>query len=231
MRFPFGTTRRRGPLASLFLSVLVTAAIAGCVEQSTNPVVFDQILESTTVENKLLTPIQIFRNGAVLDTLPARTTRTYPLNRKGIFGHAWRIIAPLDANGRRAGIEPRDTFGLQYQVAVRYVVTNETHRTIFTPRIANLSFRDVRLTANRYEADEFVTSYVIPSNSVSSVTHAPYYYWNERSNVELTALGAGYRYFFSRLDTNFRGEPAIELESNSSQYDGSGVTRPLTIQN
>lgn len=202
-----------------------------CVQESPIPVAFDQELESVTFENQLLTPIIIFRDGAVLDTLSARTTRRYPINRKGLIRHAWRILAPRDGLGRVLGVEPYVDLGVQYEINAEHTISNTSaDRTLFTPRIANLTFDRVRLFYVNYrEQDEFLVNKVFDPSESSSIEHAAYYYWNTYSNVYLDNLDRPRIYEFSRNDTLFGGYPELDL-SNDSEYRGSGVTEAIIIQ-
>jgi hypothetical protein len=215
-------------IRSLLLVVAAGILLAGCIEQSTTPVVFDQVLESTTFDNRLLTPVVIFRDNAVLDTLPATTSKTYALGRKGVVTHAWQIIAPRDIYGLPAGIEPRVTIGVQYPVRATYTIDNDaiSGHTIFTPRIANLSQWNLRLTANYSESDQFATNYVIYSNSNTPLDHAPYYYWNSSSNVLLTATNGFGSYLIERSDTV---ESRRLVLDDASSFRGSGVSKPIFL--
>jgi hypothetical protein len=202
-------------------------AIVGCIDESPTPVVFDQELESTTFRNRLLTPVILFRNGDVLDTLAAQTTLTYPLGVKGVIMHSWRILAPLGNDARPAGIEPTVDIGIQYAINADYTIDNESvpGETIFTPRIGNFSSRDLRLTANYREDDQFATSLVIPRNTLSSLTHSPYFYWHSSSNIYLDDVAGPATYRFSR-DTS-DGERPLILDDSSRTYEGAGATLPL----
>ncbi|MEP7218838.1 MAG: hypothetical protein ABI876_07965, partial [Bacteroidota bacterium] len=153
------TLFRAIPLSALFLLL----AFTGCVEESSTIVTFDETLLSTTFDNKLLAPVAIYRDNAVLDTLPARTSRTYPINRKGPVRHAWMPIAPYDQFGSKAGVEPRTDLGVQYRLSASYTLDNGsvkdasgTSRTIFTPLVANYGFRDVRLIVNYQTNDQVI---------------------------------------------------------------------------
>jgi len=76
--------------------LLALALLAGCVEESSTIVTFDEVLESATFTNRLLAPVVIFRDGVPYDTLPARSTQLYPIGKKGVVRHAWQLIAPYD---------------------------------------------------------------------------------------------------------------------------------------
>jgi hypothetical protein len=208
------------PLALLFLG--------GCVQESPNVVTFDQVLESATFTNRLLTPVAIYRDGAVLDTLLAGSVRVFPINRKGAIRHGWRIIPPLGVNGLKAGIDPYVDLGVQYVIQADYTIDNASvpGRTIFTPRVINSTLWDLQLTANYGESDAFPTGYIFPRNTTSSFDHAPYFYWNSSSNVYLNAVGRGIFYVASRQDTS--QTTRLELD-DSYEYRGSGLTRPILI--
>ncbi|MDB5033608.1 MAG: hypothetical protein JWQ98_849 [Chlorobi bacterium] len=218
------------PLSALFLLL----AFTGCVEQSSNIVTFDETLISTTFDNKLLAPVAIYRDNVVLDTLPARTSRTYPINRKGPVKHAWMLIAPYDQLGNKAGIEPRTDLGVQYRLSSTYTLDNGsakdasgTSRTIFTPLVANYGFQDLRLIVNYQTNDQVITNYLIPRDASVQLTHAPYFYWNSESNVRLEEVAGFNYYMFTRRDTL----PGRSLELNSDyQYEGSGRTKALVVQ-
>jgi hypothetical protein len=203
---------------------VAAALLGGCVENSPTIATFDQELESTTFDNRLLTPIILYRDGNVLDTLPARDQRTYAIGRRGVIRHAWRILPPIDSRGRKAGIEPYVELGVQYRLNANYRLDDEAVPgwTIFTPRILNASPDNLRLIVNYHEDEEFNTDYYIRSNSNSSLTHAPYYYWHRSSNVILA--GGIYTYSFSRQDTNDFRRLRI---SDSSSVEGAGLTEPL----
>ncbi len=211
-------------LAFAFLAGLI---LIGCMEQSGTPVVFDQVLESTTFRNRLLSPVILFRNDEVLDTLEARTDITYPLGAKGVFRHQWRILAPPGRDSRPAGIEPTVDLSVQYAINAEYIIDNESvpGNTIFTPRVANLSNRDLRIIANYRETDEFRSSLVIPRNTNLSLTHSPYYYWHSSSNILLEDANGPGGYFFSQ-DT-LDGFGLLILDDSSRTYEGAGATLPL----
>ena len=215
------------PIPLLFL--LFT--LSSCVQESSIPVVFDQELESVTFENRLFSPIIIYRNGEVVDTLIARTEQRYPINRKGVIRHAWRILAPRDNGGRILGVEPYVELGVQYDINAHHTITNSSaDRTIFTPRIANLTPDRVRLFYVNYrERDEFLVNQVFSPNMNTSLSHAPYYYWHDESNVYLDNLDRPRVYEFSREDTLFSGEPELDL-TDDVEYRGGGLTEPIIIQ-
>lgn len=215
-------------MSSLLATLVIMLAVPGCVEESSIPVVFDQELNSVTFENRLFTPVAVFRDNVVLDTLPALHRRTYPIHRKGIIRHAWKIVPVLGENGRVAGIQPLVDLGTQFSIDAEYILTSNSvpGETIFTPRIANFSPFDLNLHANYREEDEFWTDYVIPRNGITNDVHAPYFYWHARSNVYLHALGASGGYLYSRLDT---GEYALELDA-TVYYRDAGATLPITVR-
>ncbi|KXK57183.1 MAG: hypothetical protein IPM61_03045 [Chlorobi bacterium] len=210
--------------------VVLGLAFAACMEESPNPVVFDQVLQSTTVRNRLLTPVIIFRNGAAIDTLEARTDRSYPLGQKGVFRHAWRILAPLGIDGKPAGIEPTGELGIQYAINAEYTIEYDDAPggTIFTPRIANLTGYDLNLTANYQESDEFRSTLVIPRNQNIPLTHSPYFYWNSNSNIVVDAIGGPGVYYFKRDTVGDHGTSRyLQIDDSTSSYKGAGVTMPL----
>lgn len=211
-----------------YLIVCGMALFSGCIDESPTPVVFDQVLQSTTFRNQLLTKVVLFRNGAVLDTLGAQTSRSYVLGKKGVFTHAWRIVAPLDNNHNPAGIEPYVDLNVQYAINAEYTINNESvpSETIFTPRIANLSVYDLRLTVNWNESDQFQTNFIIPRSSTTSLTNAPYYYWNSSSNVRLDGTNGPATYIFSRDSTQSARE--LRLDDSTSTFKGAGATIPVT---
>ena len=215
-------------LSSLIATLGIMLVLPGCVEESSIPVVFDQELNSATFENRLFTPIVVFRDNVVVDTLPALQRRIYPINRKGIIRHAWKILPALGENGRVAGIDPLVDLGTQFSIDAEYIITKNSvpGATIFTPRIANFSPFDLNIYANYRESDEFWTDYVIPRNGITDDVHAPYYYWHSRSNVYLNRLGSSGGYFYSRLDT---GEFALELDA-TAYYRDAGATLPITVR-
>lgn len=207
-----------------FAATAFAVLLGGCVDNSPTIATFDQELESTTFDNRLYAPVVLFRDNTVLDTLAARTQRTYALGRRGAVRHAWQIIAPIDSRGRKAGIEPRVELGVQYKLRGDYTIDYESvpGETIFTPRILNATQYDLRVTANYDEEDQFETQYYIRANSNSSLSNAPYYYWNQSSNVILS--GGVWTYAFSRSDTNSLRRLRI---SDSTEFRGSGLTEPL----
>lgn len=207
---------------------LTCGLLIGCVEESPTPVVFDQELKSITFDNRLFTPIVVYRDGLVLDTLRAEEIRTYPVNRRGIVRHAWSIVPPRGLTGRIAGIAPYVDLGIQYDIEARYTITHNSvpQGTIFTPRIANFSFYDLQLYANYRATDEFITDYVLRRNTITSDTHAPYFYWNFDSNIALDPLGAAGLIYFSRSDT---GMFELRLDTGP-RYGEAGATIPITIQ-
>lgn len=224
------TIRRRS--AHIFL-VLAMMSITGCVEESPTIVTFDVELESTTFTNRLLTPLVLYRDGTVLDTLPASQQRTYTIGRKGSVRHAWRIIAPLDRYGRKAGVEPYVDLGVQYALNASYRIDNEAleegiffGKTLFTPLIANYSPWPLRLIVNYQEDDQVITDYIIPRSIDSQLVHAPYFYWHSESNVRLESTTNWNYYFITRLDTNENRQ--LQLDDSPSA-DGTGRTIPITV--
>jgi len=212
------------------MACVVSAGFVSCMEESPNPVVFDQVLQSTTVRNRLLTPVIIFRNSAPIDTLPARTDRSYALGQKGVFRHAWRILAPIGIDGKPAGIEPTGELGIQYAINAEYTIENDDAPggTIFTPRVANLTGHDLNLTANYQEDDEFRSTLVIARNQNIQLTHSPYFYWNSSSNIVLDEIGGPGIYYFKRDTTGDGGRSRfLQIDDSTSSYNGAGLTMPL----
>jgi hypothetical protein len=217
------------PSYAISLSLFLSLGTIGCIEQSSTIVTFDTELQSTTFTNKLLAPLAIYRDGVVIDTLPAKSTRTYPLGRSGIVRHAWKLVTPLDRLGKKTGVEPYVDLGVQYLIVGDYTIDNESvpSKTLFTPMVANFSPWKLRLIANYEEDDQVYTDYLIPSDINLSLTRAPYFYWNASSNVRLesTTNRSDY-YFISRLDTNNTTNLRLDTQSN---YTGSGRTIPRTV--
>ncbi len=214
------------------LALLAIATLSGCVERSDTIVTFDEVLENTTFENRLLAPVVIYRDNAVLDTLPASTTRMYALGRRGPVLHAWKLVAPTDRFGKKAGVEPRIELGVQYELRARYTVDNslsgtgiDAGRTIFTPLVANFTQWPLRLIANYREEDQVITDYLIPRNIDSLLAFAPYFYWNSESNIRLESTTSSFVRFYSRLDTN---EYELRMD-NDSRYSGTGRSVPITV--
>lgn len=225
MKFLFAT-----PAA---LIALATGMLAGCVDEVATPAVFDVLLESTTFENRLRTPVAIIRDEVVIDTLAAGTARRYELGRRGPVRHAWQVIAPVDERGRKWSEEPRVSLGVQYQIDQRYQITaSGPEQSIFTPRIVNLTFRELRLIVNEGEDDQRITDYTIPPNSISALVHAPYFYWHSSSNVVLQDRNSSREYVFRRSDTTLgrRLELQESFLSGSDSLRGSGVTEPLEVR-
>jgi hypothetical protein len=215
------------------LLLLVTGSLlatAGCVNESPTVVVFDQELESVTFENKLFSPIRVFRDGSPLDTVPARSTKRYPINRKGIVRHSWSLMAPTDNTGRRLGVEPYIDLGIQYDIDAWHTITYKSPgREIFTPRVGNSTADNVKLFYVNYrESDEFLVNLEIPAGHFVNLQHAPYYYWNSESNVYVQNLDRPATYRFNRDDTTAFGDPELDL-SDSPEYDDAGVTIPLIV--
>jgi hypothetical protein len=227
------TTNRSAGARGWLLPLLLAVGIGGCVEESLTPAVFDVVLESTTFENRLRAPVIIFRDNVPIDTMPAGSSRTYPLGRKGAVRHVWQLIAPFGSDGRKAGEEPRGDLGVQYQVNQSYRITNSIPRTglsIFTPRVSNAHFStSFRLIANFEKDDQRITNYLIPPNSFTTLDSAPYFYWNSNSNVVLDAVSGFGDYQFSRSDT---GRWALRLDdgfSTQANLKDAGVTEILYV--
>lgn len=220
-------------LRTLLLPILPAAlavVVVGCVERSSTIVTFDEVLESTTFENRLLAPVVIFRDAVVLDTIPASSTRTYRLDRRGPVLHAWKLVAPTDRYGRKAGVEPRIELGVQYELNARYITDNELNgygpdagRTMFTPLVANFTQWPLRLIANYREEDQVVTDYIVPVNS--TIPEAPYYYWHLESNIRLESTVNSFTRDYSRQDS---GRYELRMD-NSSTYRGTGRTEPISV--
>jgi hypothetical protein len=219
----------------LYLCILALSGtlLAGCVEESSTIVSFDEVLESTTFENRLLAPVLLRRDGEVLDTIPASSVRTYTIGRKGPVRHSWKLIAPLDRYGNKAGIEPSIDLGVQYALNGRYTITNELEdgslfgsATIFTPLVANFSPYPIRLIVNYREEDQAITDYLIPRNIDSMLRHAPYFYWNSESNIRLESTVNNYVLMFFRSDTNEQTQLRLDTDSH---YRGTGRTVPIVV--
>lgn len=212
---------------TLAVALTLAFALAGCIDESSNPVVFDQLLESATFENLLVARVVIFRDGIPIDTLDARTTGTYPINRKGAITHAWKLIAPIDNTGDRAGVEPSQNLGVQYKVRATYTIDSDAldNKTLFTPRISNLTPYSLRITANYGTTDQFPTNYTIAANGNSSIVNAPYFYWHASSNIRLTDV-FGRSYQIDRDDSTTLGTLRLETDS---YYRGAGLTEPITV--
>ncbi len=210
--------------------VAVLTGLSGCIDESPLPVVFDQVLESTTFTNRLLAPVVLFRNGVVLDTLPRLTTRTYAIGEKGVFEHAWRLISPRSPSGAPYGEEPFVDLGIQYRIRDVVEIRNQAGgETLFTPRIFNATFFTIRLAwVNVDESDERFVGLPIFANESTSIDNAPYFYWNSSSNVVIDDV-TGFRVWIaSREDTNDWGDPQLEL-TDEVGFDGTGATEPLVI--
>jgi hypothetical protein len=216
------TLRSLGALAA-------TTFLAACIDESSTPVAFDQLLESTRFENRLLTRVIIFRDGIPIDTLNARQEGLYPIGRKGAVRHAWQILPPIDNSGNLAGEQPYEDVGVQYRVRAEYIIDSDalSEGTLFTPRIVNLTPYSLRITANYLTSEQFTTNYTVPANAVSSLTHAPYFYWIGSSNIRLTQNLTGRIYEISRDDSTSLGTLRLD---QSSQYDGAGLTEPIVVQ-
>jgi hypothetical protein len=209
--------------------------LVGCVEDSSTVVTFDTQLESVTFTNNLLAPIAIYRDGAPFDTIPARGFRTYRLDKKGPIRHGWKLIAPTDRFGRKAGIEPFVDLGVQYPLNASYTIDNESvtdgslfgEHTIFTPIVANATPWSLRLIVNYQREDQVYTDYLIPRSLDSQFAYAPYFYWNQSSNVRLESINSFDVYFYTREDT-LQGQ-TLEL-STSTSFKGSGATKTLVAE-
>jgi hypothetical protein len=218
----------------LAAAALLAVLLSACVEESATTVVFDQLLESTTFENRLLTQVIIFRDALPIDTLEARQIGYYPIGRKGAIRHAWQILAPIDNSGNPAGVEPYEDLGVQYRVRESYVIDEDalSDKSLFTPRIVNLTPYSLRITANYATSDPFSTNYTVPANAVvpnlaSPTPHAPYFYWHSSSNIRLTDTRLGRVYEVSRNDSTALGTLRLD---QSSLYEGSGLTEPIVVQ-
>lgn len=214
------------------LFVLLATAAVGCVEESSTIVTFDTELESTSFNNRLLAPVVLYRDAQVLDTLPARSSRFYPIGRKGPVSHSWRVIAPLDRSGNKAGVEPFVNLGVQYALAASYTIDNQigggplSGETIFTPLVANFSPWPLRLIVNYDEDNQAITDYIIPRSIDDQLSHSPYFYWHGRSNVRLESTTSWNYYFITRLDTN--EDRQLRLDETPGA-EGSGRTVPITV--
>lgn len=216
-----------------FIPIVVFASLLqlpGCLGESPNPVVFDQIIESTTFSNHLLSPVVLYRNGAILDTLPTRATRTYGIGEKGIFRHAWRLISPRSPFGNAYGVEPFVEAGIQYNINDQIDIANSANgRTLFTPRIINGSFGAIRLAwVNLREFDERFVGLTLFANESTSIDHAPYFYWNSSSNVYIDEVNGFRVWVASRDDTTSSGDPQLRFEEPGG-FGGSGLTNPLVV--
>ena len=226
-RIPLIPRKLRRAVALRALGACALAlSIGACIDSSPNAVVFDQLLESASFHNKLLTKVIVYRDDVPIDTMNAHDLRVYPINRKGAVRHAWRILAPIDNSGNRSGEQPYQDLGVQYRVRAEYTIDNDAldDGTLFTPRIANLSSHSLRITANYLQSDQRETNYIVGANSNSSLTHAPYFFWHNSSNIRLTSPIFGYSYQISRNDSNNIGQ--LRLDPG---HDGSGVTMPIVI--
>lgn len=220
--------------ARWLLLLLLAAPVGGCIEESPTPAVFDVLLESTKFDNRLRAPVAIFRDDVAIDTLPAGTTRVYPLNRKGAIRHGWRLIAPFGVDGRKAGEEPYANLGVQFRVNHEYRITNEnvggTGETIFTPRISNSLFSTaLRLGVNINREDQMLTSYIIQPNSFTNLDSAPYFYWNSNSNVVLYVVNGSGTYFYERDDTTSYRLRLNNGFSTPGNLEGAGVTEIIYV--
>lgn len=220
------------PIAFVAMSFALTLLV-GCVEQSDTVVTFDEVLESTTFENRLLAPVVLYRDNVFLDTLPASTTRTYALGRRGPVRHGWRLVAPFDRFGRKASIEPQIDLGVQYELRGHYRIDNDLKgkgidagRTIFTPIVGNFTNYSLRLIANYREDDQVYTDYLIPRTIDSTLRFAPYFFWHSTSNIRLESIQSRDVYDFTRQDT---GRYELKMDDTRSEYSGTGRTYPVTV--
>jgi hypothetical protein len=218
----------------LAASIVAVFLVPGCVEQSSTVVSFDVILESATIKNELLAPIVVFRDGVILDTLPASQERSYPIGHRGPVRHAWQLLSPRDRFGKKVGVEPYVDLGIQYPLNAQYTVDNESlngsvidQQELFTPLIANYSPEDLRLIVNYREEAQVYTDMVIPRGTALSLDNAPYFYWHSSSNVRLESMTSSRFYFFTRDDT----AEARRLELNTSnEFEGQGRTLLLVAE-
>ncbi len=216
----------RIPVFTFFAALL----LASCVDDSPNPVVFDQTIESVSFENRLFAPIIIYRNNEVVDTLGSRESASYRIDAKGAFRHEWGLFAPRNNLGDRIGLEGRNDLGLQYEVNGSYTIRNVFQgQPIFTPRILNLSIETVQWTWTNFQAASPVrVNRSILANTVTDLDHAPYFVWSASSNVVVEDPSRLRLYHFSRRDT-IDGRPELDLDDDF-QFSGSGVTIPLEIR-
>jgi hypothetical protein len=207
---------------------LLALLLASCIDESANTVAFDQLLESATFENQLLTRVIIYRDDVPIDTLNARERGVYPIGRKGAVRHAWRILPPIDNSGDFAGESPYENLGVQYRVRAEYVIDSDalSDGTLFTPNVVNLTPYSLRITANYLTSEQSTTNYTVPANSVSSKTHAPYFYWISNSNIRLTQNLTGRVFEISRNDSTSLGTLRLD---RSSAYSGAGLTEPIIV--
>lgn len=202
--------------------------MAGCVEDASTVATFDTPLESTTFENRFLARVAIYRDGSILDTIPARSTRVYWIGKIGPVRHSWKLIAPLDRFGKKAGVEPTVDVGVQYLIRAIYTIDNEgvSGKTLFAPMVANFTPYQIRLIANYDEDDEVYTDYLIPADINTILTNAPYFYWHGSSNVRLESTTTSNHYELSRQDTV---ESRNLKMDNGEEWEGSGRTVPRAI--
>lgn len=210
------------------VALLLSAVTSGCVEDASTIATFDTTLESTTFENRLLAKVIVWRDGQVLDTIPARATRSYALGKTGPVRHSWRLIAPLDRFGKKAGVEPVVDLGVQYHINASYRLDNEgvPGKTMFAPMVANFTPYQLRLIANYREDDQVYTDYLIPADITTMLTNAPYFYWHGSSNVRLESTTTSNSYEISRQDTV---ESRNLKMDTGSEWEGTGRTIPRTV--
>jgi len=202
--------------------------MAGCVEEAATIATFDTPLQSTTFENRLLAPVVVRRDGSLLDTIPARSARYYPLGVMGPVRHSWQLIAPLDRFGKKAGVEPSVDLGVQYFINATYRIDNDgvPGKTLFTPMIANFTPYQLRLIANYREDDQVYTDYLIPADITTMLSQAPYFYWHGSSNVRLESTTTFNFYELSRQDTVESRNLRLDT---GSEWKGTGRTVPRTV--
>lgn len=219
-------------MKKILLPFAIALLVSSCVEMSTTPVDFDTVKESTTFNNRLLAKVQLSLNGKIVDTLMPLSTKTRQLGAKGPFNYTWQLIPPKDGSSSPAGINPKIDLGLQYDIKQTYTIDNEAFgsgKTVFTPRVVNLTSSILNITANANNSDRFPATRFIQPNSMTEVDPAkanlPYYYWSSNSTVTLDGFGVA-AVTFSRTDTL---DKKLSLDE-ATLYQGTGLTSPLNVK-
>jgi len=208
-----------------FIACLAAVAclLTGCYAGELGPAVLDIDFIETTIDNRLQSPIIVLRNGEPIDTLPARSRLTYPLGRRGLFVHEWKVVRPRSPQGDTIGAELTGSMGAQINATESYTIAaiSGGDTRWFGPMIDNRSIDSIEVHMRRVPGETAFRMFRLPPMAMLDRAHLPYYHWNDSVAVLLINPGRRDTLRFTTADSGSRRlafDPAV---------GGSGVTSDL----
>lgn len=208
-------------LGSIIVILTLLATAPGCFDSSLGPAVLDIEYVDMRVDNQLLAPIIIFRNGEAIDTLAALGDGVYPIGKRGMFSHGWRLIRPVGPSGAIIGTARSGEFGIQNSPSESYAASaySGTSQDAFAPLVDNRSRYPIQVHIGSGTVAPSQPEFIVPGDTILGRENLPYFTWSETASVWLINPLHRDTLRFSAADT---GATRLQIESAYS-----GVTKPL----